>query len=48
MSRKSRGISEKETRKKLIDRRLEHSGWGRVTPYDENRAVDLTAERSLR
>lgn len=30
------------------DRRLEHSGWGRVTPYDENRAVDLTAERSLR
>lgn len=37
MSRKSRGISEHETRKTLIDRRLEQAGWGRITPYDETR-----------
>ncbi len=35
MFRKSRGISEKETRKKLIDRRLEHAGWGPIASYDE-------------
>ena len=37
MSRKSRGMSEKETRKKLIDRLIERAGWGSITPYDENR-----------
>ncbi len=36
MLRKSRGISEYETRKRLIDKKLEHAGWGRITDYDEN------------
>ncbi|GAG64503.1 unnamed protein product [marine sediment metagenome] len=38
MSRKrSRGISEHETRKRLIDKKLEHAGWGRITDFDENK-----------
>jgi type I restriction enzyme R subunit len=34
--RKSRSISEKETRKKLIDRRLEYAGWGQIASYNKN------------
>ena len=32
---KSRGISEAETRRRLIDHMITHAGWGSITDYDE-------------
>ena len=37
-------INEKETRRRLIDRLLQESGWTPILNYDEGKKYDFAAE----